>query len=179
MPVLRAVYQMDLAMTMERRLQGQNGGAEAEVIAAEAAVASDTGFPSEIVVQGSRPSSVPFAMAIFPLPPVCGVRAATLPERELVYANDCIDSLNSLQGSGFRPAPHTNERTAEKEINLQQEGHAAILRASQRWAGAGVAPSCSSAGDSVMKGRGDYSASAHSSMAPYQSSMFSILENVR
>ena len=86
MPVLRAVYQMDLAMTMERRLQGQNGGAEAEVIAAEAAVASDTGFPFEIVVQGSRPSSVLFAMAIFPLPPVCGVRAATLPERELVYA---------------------------------------------------------------------------------------------
>ena len=117
-------------------------------------------------------------MTVFPLPPLSSVRGATLSATAFRYVSECIDSLNWMQGCGHRPAAKAHRGSEAKEDNLHAESHLALLQAGERWSLAGEAPSQQDAWNSMMKGRGDYAATAHSSMATYEPSRLSVPESV-
>ena len=80
-------------------------------------------------------------MAVFPLPPLSGAGCATLTKTVFNYVSDCIESLNWMQGCGFRPEAFSGRGSAAKEANLHAESHEMLLQAWQRWACAGESPS--------------------------------------
>ena len=120
-------------------------------------------------------------MAVFPLPPVGGVAAATLSKTAFQYTSDAIDAFNWLQGVGFRPEANGGRGAQAKEDNLQAEALEALSEAAVRWSHAGEPPAPAEAWNSMMKGRGGYSmaaATAHSSMASFSSGRLSVPKTV-
>ena len=117
-------------------------------------------------------------MAVFPLPPVSSIDGATLTATAFRYVSECIDSLNWMQGCGYRPVTMRHGGSEDKEDNLHAESHLAFLQAGNRWSSAGEAPPQQEAWNSMMKGRGDYAATAHSSMATYEPGRLSVPESV-
>ena len=61
---------------------------------------------------------------------------------------------------------------------MHAESHTVLLQAGSRWAAAGEAPPLQDAWNSMMKGRGDYAAAAHSSMATFEADRLSVPESV-
>ena len=116
---------------------------------------------------------------MFPLPPLSGVRGATVSSTVFRYVSGCIDSLNWMQGCGHRPVAVRRGGSFDKEDILHAESHLALLQAGSRWASVGEAPPLQDAWNSMMKGRGDYAATAHSSMATYEAGRLSVPESVQ
>ena len=117
-------------------------------------------------------------MGVFPLPSLPTVWGATISSTTFRYVSECIDSLNWLQGMSHRPVARDHGGSKGKEENLHAESYLALLQAGERWSSVGQAPSGRAASNSMMKGRGDYAATAHSSMAAYEAGRLSVPESV-